>query len=106
MNVKANEPIRRLSSQRSQRSSSTSSNTEEGVGRGIAAPVLEIKFRYERELYLSGVGRGRYGRNEGTKLIHLGPLDNCSNLEELLSRPNVSPVQLEAVKAWILAHKG
>ena len=30
----------------------------------------------------------------------------CTNLGKLLSRPDVSPAHLEAVRAWLQEHKG
>jgi hypothetical protein len=38
---------------------------------------------------------------EGGPVIHLGPEENCFDLAELLSNPNVKPEHLLAVKAWL-----
>ena len=43
-------------------------------------------------------------RSEGAPMIHLGPGENCFDLGELLSRPEISPEHLEAVKAWLQEH--
>ena len=40
-------------------------------------------------------------RAEGAPLIHLGPVENCEDLEKLLSSPDVKPEHLEAVRVWI-----
>jgi hypothetical protein len=40
-------------------------------------------------------------RSEGAPVIHLAPGQNCFDLEELLSQPDVKPCQLEAVKEWL-----
>lgn len=40
-------------------------------------------------------------RSEGTPLIHLGPRENCLDLEELLARPNVNEHHLPVVKQWL-----
>ena len=39
--------------------------------------------------------------NEGRPLIHLGPGENCFNLEQLLSWPEIIPRHLEALKKWL-----
>ena len=38
---------------------------------------------------------------EGAPVIHLGPGENCEDLEKLLSNPNVLECHLEAVRAWL-----
>jgi len=43
-------------------------------------------------------------RSEGAPVIHLGPGENCFDLGELLSRPEISPEHLEAVKIWLKEH--
>ena len=43
---------------------------------------------------------------EGKPVIHLGLGVNCLDLEELLSRADVKPEHLEAVKAWLKKHGG
>jgi putative DNA primase/helicase len=43
-------------------------------------------------------------RAEGAPIIHLGPGENCEDLGELLSRPQVPPEHLEAVKTWLQEH--
>ena len=40
-------------------------------------------------------------RSEGAPVIHLGPGENCRDLEKLLSNRNVKPEYLEAVRAWL-----
>ncbi len=45
-------------------------------------------------------------RSEGAPIIHLGPGENCSNLETLLSNRNIKPQHLEVVRAWLEEHKG
>jgi putative DNA primase/helicase len=45
-------------------------------------------------------------RQHGAPVIHLGPGDNCEDLMELLSRSDVSPEQLNAVKVWLEEHEG
>lgn len=40
-------------------------------------------------------------RSEGAPLIHLGPGENCLDLEKLLSWPDVSERHLQAVKMWL-----
>ncbi len=42
---------------------------------------------------------------EGRPVIYLGPGVNCLDLGKLLSRPDVSPEHLEAVRAWLQQHK-
>jgi len=39
-------------------------------------------------------------RSEGLPMIHLGPGENCTNLEKLLSRPEKME-HLEGVRAWL-----
>lgn len=43
-------------------------------------------------------------RSQGAPLIHLGPGENCTDLEKLLSNPNVKPDHLLAVEAWLEKH--
>ncbi len=38
---------------------------------------------------------------EGAPVIHLGPGENCEDLEKLLSRPDVKPAHLKAVADWL-----
>ena len=40
-------------------------------------------------------------RSEGAPVIHIAPTENCFDLEELLSDPNIKQYQLEAIKAWL-----
>ena len=40
-------------------------------------------------------------RSEGAPVIHLGPGENCSDLEKLLSNPDVSERHLKAIRAWL-----
>ena len=42
-----------------------------------------------------------FWRKQGAPVIHLGPGDNCFDLAELLSRPDVPGHHLEAVRAWL-----
>jgi hypothetical protein len=41
-----------------------------------------------------------WGR-EGAPVIHLGPGENCFDLEKLLSNPSVLDRHLEAVRQWL-----
>jgi len=43
--------------------------------------------------------------SEGAPVIHLGPGENCLDLEKLLSNLNVKPEHLEAIKKWLEGHK-
>ena len=43
-------------------------------------------------------------RSAGAPVIHLGPGENCEDLGELLSRPQVPPEHLGAVKTWLQEH--
>ncbi|MFC1929718.1 hypothetical protein ACFLW6_02470 [Chloroflexota bacterium] len=45
-------------------------------------------------------------RAEGAPVIHLGPGENCLDLEKLLSHPDIADRHLEAIKAWLQKHKG
>ena len=45
-------------------------------------------------------------RSEGAPVIHLRPGENCFDLEKLLSRKDISPEHLEAVRGWLQEHKG
>jgi len=45
-------------------------------------------------------------RAEGAPVIHLGPGENCFDLEKLLSHPDIADRHLEAIKAWLQKHKG
>jgi len=45
-------------------------------------------------------------RAEGAPVIHLGPCENCFDLEKLLANPEVADRHLEAVKAWLQQHRG
>jgi hypothetical protein len=40
-------------------------------------------------------------RSEGAPVIHLGPGENCLDLETLLNNQNAKPEHIEAVKAWL-----
>ncbi len=40
-------------------------------------------------------------RSEGAPVIHLGPGENCFDLEKLLSNPSTKPEHLAAVRAWL-----
>ncbi len=40
-------------------------------------------------------------QSEGAPLIHLGPGQNCEDLEKLLSNHNVKPHHLKVLKAWL-----
>jgi len=44
-------------------------------------------------------------RSEGAPVIHLGPGVNCFDVENLLTRQDVSPEHLEAVRAWLQKQK-
>jgi hypothetical protein len=39
--------------------------------------------------------------SEGSPIIHLGPGENCSDLEKLVTGPMVDPDHLQAVKDWL-----
>lgn len=45
-------------------------------------------------------------RQHDAPVIHLSQGINCFDLEKLLSRTDVSPEHLEAVRAWLQEHKG
>ena len=45
-------------------------------------------------------------QQHGAPVIHLSQGVNCLDLGKLLSRTDVSPEHLEAVKAWLQEHKG
>ena len=38
---------------------------------------------------------------EGKPMIHLGPGENCEDLEELLDNPNTPECHLQAIRAWL-----
>ena len=40
-------------------------------------------------------------RSEGAPVIHLGPGENCTDLENMLSNPDVSESHLKAVRLWL-----
>jgi 5S rRNA maturation endonuclease (ribonuclease M5) len=40
-------------------------------------------------------------RSEGAPLIHLGPGENCLDLEKLLSNRNIKPEHSDAVRVWL-----
>ena len=40
-------------------------------------------------------------RQHGTPVIHVAPGVNCFDLEDLLSRVDISPENFEAVKVWL-----
>jgi hypothetical protein len=44
-------------------------------------------------------------RKNGAPVIHLSQCANCLDLETLLSRTDVSPEHLEAVRSWLEQHK-
>ena len=56
--------------------------------------------RYEVILGMSVEKALEIWRSRGAPVIHLGPGENCLDLEKLLSRPNVKQQHLEAVRAW------
>ena len=39
---------------------------------------------------------------EGKPVVHLGPGENCFDLERLLSHRNINPRHLEAVNSWLV----
>ncbi|MFC2032480.1 hypothetical protein ACFLUS_03845 [Chloroflexota bacterium] len=45
-------------------------------------------------------------RKEGASVIHLGPGENCLDLEKLLKNTNIKPEYLKAVRAWLDNRKG
>jgi hypothetical protein len=45
-------------------------------------------------------------RAEGAPIIHLGPGENCFDLEKLLANSDVADRHLEAVKVWLQQHEG
>ena len=45
-------------------------------------------------------------RTEGAPVIHLGPGENCLDLEKLLANSEIADRHLEAVKAWLQQHNG
>ena len=40
-------------------------------------------------------------RKEGAPVIHLGPGENCFDLEKLLSNPDIKAEHLLAVRRWL-----
>ena len=70
---------------------------------GIGKRVVD---RYEAILGMPVEKALEIWRSEGAPVIHLGPGENCLDLEELLSRADVKPEHLEAVKAWLKKHGG
>ncbi len=66
-------------------------NMTEGLGDVDTESALGMPVQKALELW----------RSEGAPIIHLGPGENCSDLEKLLSNRNVKSGHLEAVKAWL-----
>jgi hypothetical protein len=43
--------------------------------------------------------------SEGSPVIHLGPGENCFDLEKLLSNRNIKPEHLEVINKWLNERK-
>ncbi|MFC2026396.1 hypothetical protein ACFLUX_00255 [Chloroflexota bacterium] len=57
--------------------------------------------RHEAVLVMSIKKAVQIWCSEGAPVIHLGPGENCLDLEKLLRNPNISERHLAAVKAWL-----
>jgi len=80
------------------------------IGEGEGSEGCEASFlgvenqavdRYEAILGMPVEDTIKLWRSEGAPVIHLGPADNCLDLEELLSWPDVNERQLLAIKRWL-----
>ena len=63
-----------------------------GVG-NVNTPEVVLGMSAEKAIEL--------WHKEGAPVIHLGPGENCEDLEKLLSNPNVLERHLEVVRAWL-----
>jgi hypothetical protein len=57
--------------------------------------------RYEAILGMPPEKAIEIWRSQGAPVIYLGPGENCFDLEELLSRADIKPKHLEAVRKWL-----
>ena len=68
-------------------------NTLTPLTDGSISPIPDLGMPVEKALEI--------WRSKGAPVIHLGPGENCLDLEKLLSRPGVKPEHLQAVKTWL-----
>jgi hypothetical protein len=82
-------------------------NSPVGTKQGeLTHPDITPPADYTAVLGMTRENAIKVWRSEGAPVIHLGMGENCLDMEMLLSRPDVSPAHLEAVKAWLQEHKG
>lgn len=63
------------------------------TGEQVNTPEAILSMPFEKAIEI--------WRSEGAPLIHLGPGENCLDLQKFLSHPNVSELHLQAVKTWL-----
>ncbi len=67
-------------------------------------PVTDVTLVTNANLGMSVEDAIALWRSEGAPIIHLGPGENCEQLDTLLSRPDVKPDHLVAVRKWLCSH--
>jgi hypothetical protein len=77
-------------------------NASQGIGIGNVNP----NSHHEAILGMPDKKALEIWRSRGAPVIHLGPGENCLDLEKLLSNPNTPEKHLLAVKAWLDKQRG